>query len=370
MATRAETQRRKRELAEELRRICEDGESSSGTLLPPVRELASRFEMSRHTAMQVLEELEAEGLLYSIRGHGTFIGEREVKSVPPFAVVRTSEEWDDHDRLMYSGFTEQMSRFGANTFSISRTVAVELVAEGRLPACSGIKASTYPTPEGETAAIVPGLPHVGFEAHADRRISDVVGFDNYGGGRRACFYLHEQGHSRIGFVDCSTENPETSWSKERARGWADAMEALDLPCEEFYIPNRTGEPIEAVVGVAAAEAFLTMPPISAFVFANDEIAHAFFHRLGELGIPPAMWPACVGFDDLATPDGQVLCSLRLPWEEVGREAARILWSRACGKLDGPTIRREVPMQLIPRLSCQPGWAHQFSFSVGSRTSSS
>jgi DNA-binding LacI/PurR family transcriptional regulator len=252
---------------------------------------------------------------------------------------------------------------------MSRAAVAELVESGRLPACSGIRAATYPT-EGDPVPVVPGLPHVGFKSHADPRISDVVDFDNYGGGQRACYYLHEQGHSRIGFVDCSTDNPEDDWSSERARGWSDAMQALDLPFEKFLIPNGTGKVDEKLVGTAAAESFLSMPSISALVFANDSLAHSFFHRLGELGIPPAMWPACVGFDDLATPDGQVLCSMRLPWDELGRESARVLWARVCGKLTGPTIHRNVPMQLIPRLSCRPGWAHDFSFSVGSRTSSS
>jgi DNA-binding LacI/PurR family transcriptional regulator len=319
--------------------------------------------------MQVVEELEAEGLLHTVRGQGTFIGGREARNRPPFLVVRTNGDWDERDRATYSGFTEQMSRFGANTFSMSRQMVMELVESGRFPACSGIHSSTY-TETGDPIVIAPGLPLVGFEGHADPRVSDVVGFDNHGGGQRACFYMHEQGHSRIGFVDCATGKLEDEWSSERARGWRDAMQALELPFEQYFIANPTGQADPTLVGPAAAETFLSMPSISAFVFANDSVAHSFFQRLGELGIPPAMWPACIGFDDLATPDGQVLCSMRLPWDELGRESARVLWSRVCGKLTGPKIHRNVPMQLISRLSCRPGWAHDFSFSVGSPNSSS
>ncbi|CAN5692932.1 hypothetical protein BH11ARM2_BH11ARM2_18810 [soil metagenome] len=370
MASRAEMQRRKRELAEELRKMCETTSSEAGTMLPPVREMASRFEMSRHTAMQVVEELESEGLLHTIRGHGTFVGGREPKSIPPFLVVRDDRGWTDNERAQYSGFTEQMSRFGANSFSVSIDVARELLQRGKLPVCSGVYASTFEPLTGETRCFGAGVPHVGLEGHADLRISDQVGFDNHGGGRRACFYLHEQGHSRIGFVGCHRDSADVTWSAERAAGWQDAMQALDLAWEPYLISNEASGVGEAESGRSAAEVFLRMAPMSALVFANDSIAHAFFARLRERGIPPSMWPACVGFDDLPTVDGQVLCSIRLPWDQLGREAARVLWDRVTGKLQGGMVHRKLPMQLIPRLSCQVGWAHDFSFSIGFPTSSS
>lgn len=368
MATRAEMQRRKRELSDELRRMCVGGDSTPRTLLPPVRELAARFDMSRHTAMGVVEELEAEGLLHSVRGHGTFVGGRERRTIPPFLVVRDERAWSENERAQYSGFTEQLSRFGAHSFSLPIDVAYRLASSGALPTCSGVYASTLNYKSGDTISYAPGIPYVGLMGHSDRTISDVVDFDNHGGGQRACYYLHEQGHSRIGYVGFHASRGEPPWSAERASGWAEAMEALDLPSEGLLILNEHEEPGEEVVGKEAADRFLTMAPISALVFANDMVAHSFFGHLRERGIPPSMWPACVGFDDVPTIDGQVLCSIRLPWAELGREAARVLWARVNGTLTGPTALRRLPMQLIPRLSGQSGWAHEFSFTIFSRNS--
>ena len=43
--------------------------------------------------------------------------------------------------------------------------------------------------------------------------------------------------------------------------------------------------------------------------------------------------------------------LRLPWDDVGRAAAQLLWERKTGRLAGQAAQRLVPMQLIPRLTC-------------------
>nr|WSY56245.1 GntR family transcriptional regulator [Streptomyces sp. NBC_00886] len=47
-------------------------------LLPKERELAETFQVSRNTVRQALQSLIEDGLIYSVRGHGTFVSDRRI----------------------------------------------------------------------------------------------------------------------------------------------------------------------------------------------------------------------------------------------------------------------------------------------------
>jgi DNA-binding LacI/PurR family transcriptional regulator len=81
------------------------------------------------------------------------------------------------------------------------------------------------------------------------------------------------------------------------------------------------------------------------------------------GVPREKWPAIVGFDNLTSAQGQVLTSLRLPQEELGRTAADLLWERRHGLLTGPPVHRRAHMSLLPRLSCRTGWSSSVGLPV-------
>lgn len=62
-----------RQLAETLRRQIESGALSDQEPLPPERELALRYEVSRDTVRKAIRLLDEEGMLYSDHGRGTFV---------------------------------------------------------------------------------------------------------------------------------------------------------------------------------------------------------------------------------------------------------------------------------------------------------
>ncbi|KGK91534.1 GntR family transcriptional regulator [Desulfosporosinus sp. HMP52] len=61
------------QLKEQIRRRITQGIWPAGTKLPPERELAKSIAVSRNTVSQAYKELEAEGVLSSARGKGTFV---------------------------------------------------------------------------------------------------------------------------------------------------------------------------------------------------------------------------------------------------------------------------------------------------------
>jgi GntR family transcriptional regulator len=61
-----------RRLADELRRSIRDGKFPPGRRLPTEAEVTSRWRVSRQTARHAFDELVAEGLIYRVRGRGSF----------------------------------------------------------------------------------------------------------------------------------------------------------------------------------------------------------------------------------------------------------------------------------------------------------
>ena len=62
------------QMVEQIRRLMAMGALRPGDRLPPVRELAARARINRNTAARAIQTLEAQGLLRTRVGQGTFVG--------------------------------------------------------------------------------------------------------------------------------------------------------------------------------------------------------------------------------------------------------------------------------------------------------
>ncbi|WP_240197792.1 GntR family transcriptional regulator [Nonomuraea lactucae] len=73
-----------RQLADVLRKQIDEGELQPGALMPSEADLMSEFGVARITARNAIRELRAAGVIYTIRGEGSFVGPekapREVRS--------------------------------------------------------------------------------------------------------------------------------------------------------------------------------------------------------------------------------------------------------------------------------------------------
>lgn len=78
-----EPRRLYRQVAEQIRALIESGELKSGTRLPPERELAERFAVSRPTVREALIVLEVEGHIQIRMGSGVYVSAKPFPAAPP-----------------------------------------------------------------------------------------------------------------------------------------------------------------------------------------------------------------------------------------------------------------------------------------------
>lgn len=76
-----EPRRLYRQVAEQIRGLIETGELKPGTRLPPERELAERFAISRPTVREALIVLEVEGHIQIRMGSGVYVSQRPARQI-------------------------------------------------------------------------------------------------------------------------------------------------------------------------------------------------------------------------------------------------------------------------------------------------
>lgn len=381
MVQRKTTLERKLALTQELRRSSQDGTLIPGDMLPTVRELSERHQLSVRIVAQELQKLVDEGVLYTIPRKGTFVGRTSVAEQDLYLLLTTTPDMPNssapHINYIRVGFEERVAQLGATSLVLPIDVALELKRQGMLPSCSGVFDFSYspqalpkwPRQEGvpylrlsgssSSSTQASGLEEAGLVDNID---FDSVDFDNFDGGRQATQHLLYQGHKRIAFLGLhQPEYPSGfyNWSAQREVGWREALSRVGISSNAMlFLPQRepTDREQEIEIAAQACQKLVRRIDITAIVAANDLAVMGLFKALQEAGIPANQWPSVIGFDDLPETKSFVLTSLRLPWEDMGRSAADLLWERKNGRLRGPTQKRIIKMKLISRLSSRQGWS--------------
>lgn len=359
MATRKNTQAQKRAVEKALRESLRDGSTSAGAHLPPVREIALAHGVSLYIAYEALQALRREGLFHAVPSVGTFAGRSHGKPREAF-VITWPDGADERDTQIKLGFEDGIAACGGAVLRWTRAQAKEVEQSGE----SGVAGVfewgfSIEWELGQTARVQFGsaaLPGKEF-------VRDRVEFDDRAGGREVTEHLLAEGHRHIAFLGLHTargEGPE--WSRERESGWRDCLEERGLATRAFH-PDQAPRAYDYEDSLRCARraardlvgALARGEELTAVVAANDGAALELLELLRAQNVPRANWPALVGFDNDARLSDHLLTSLRLPWEEVGRTAAQLLWQRHQGKASGAQ-HRLVPMKLIPRLTCRKAWA--------------
>lgn len=369
MSTRHETDKRKASLRMALREACLSGKQAMHNAVPPVRELAATYSISPPLVRQVLQELEEEGVLYAIPRVGTFIGTPPAEAGEFYAIEipeRPIPGELEGERQIRIGFEDRVAARGGGSLVFRLDARRPPMRLEQAPLFAGIFVFDVPgvLPDPRQASV----PVVWFGHEADRVSGvDLVSFDDLEGGRIATRHLLGFGHRRIAFLALhgaeAVRQPGRStlaFSIEREAGWREVMAAEGLPAEglAFRVNAKSrpeGSVEQADAAYTAAQALTQRSDITAVVTANDAAANGLLRALKDAAVPVERWPAIVGFDDRYDVTIQNVSSFRLPWEEVGRVAADLLWERSHGILTGPPVHRRVSMRLIQRLTSRPNW---------------
>src|SRR4051812_20574632 len=67
------------QLEEHIKGLIEEGVLKPGDVLPPEREYAEKYQISRMTVRQAFTQLVNEGYLFRLQGKGTFVAERKIE---------------------------------------------------------------------------------------------------------------------------------------------------------------------------------------------------------------------------------------------------------------------------------------------------
>jgi LacI family transcriptional regulator len=182
-----------------------------------------------------------------------------------------------------------------------------------------------------------------------RRFPDLktnyVVTDDVHGGQLAAEHLVTLGHRRIGMVN----GPEhISSARERFQGYRETMERHHLVVNPSYI--ITGA-VTMQDGYEAARELLTHEPLPTALFTfSDFVAFGAMKAIREAGLQVPEDISVVGYDDnqfascMETP----LTTVRVPKEQLGMEAARVLKGQL--EDDQPVRQVELVVELVVRES--------------------
>lgn len=367
MASRRETREQQRGVEQALRALVGGNSLQNGAMLPSVSEIAQQHGVSRYIAHRALQMVGEEGLFRAVPKVGSFAGSSDADAA---SQVFLTDDADPHPYRaeIQIGFDSCVATRGGTALSLELSASCDswrelpvggvflLAREERLDSL---------LEGGPLAAGGPFLastPRVRIGSHwREGESLDLLSFDDEDGGFRAARHLIERGFKSIAFLGVHVPTLARSakeWSSEREQGWRRALREAGLPYHEmaFWPQSESDDSQGAMrIGHELAGSMLRRGDVRAVVAANDAVAMGLLQGLREAGTPRDDWPAIVAFDNSEAARRHNITSLHLPWDEIGREAADLLWSRARGLLPPQRQHRAVPMRLIPRLSCREKW---------------
>ncbi len=371
MATRQEIHQRKLELKKALRTRCLDGQLQPGSLAPSKRQLATEFEVSSSVVSQVMQELIQEQLFYTVPRSGTFVGTPRPSRRHSFVFYSEAPPAYATTQLVRSGFESRIAQLGGTVFTLYRHQVDAITPDDSMPFVAGVMEWGHRVTPRERAELhdsdTAAVCYATTLEEAEWR--DSVAFDDIDGGRQATEHLLAAGHRRIAFFGLhqkqAPEADEPVWSQLREVGWKQALEDSGLWTEKLaFRASRSVDPHSPEDQERAAHQIarrlLKHADIDAIVVTNDHATRALLNELRKGGLAPLHWPAIVSFDDVPTQQEELVSSMRLPWDYIGKAAADLLWERSHGQLPPEPQHRLVKMHLIPRLSCQPRWMSKAS----------
>ena len=192
-----------------------------------------------------------------------------------------------------------------------------------------------------------GTPYVLIDRSIPGVEADVVQGDSLGGARKLIEHLIGLRHTRIAMI---AESESVSTSRERRRGYRDALEAAGLPVLPELLVEAT---VDMQGGYTGIHALLKLDPRPTAVFAiNNLVAVGAVKALREQGLTVPGDMALVAFDDIehVAALNPFLTVMPQPAETFGTIAVQLLFDRILGRGQPQPRRVVLPSDVVVRES--------------------
>ena len=322
-------------VAEMLRNTIRNGEFPKDKRLPSDHELMQQTGFSRHTVRQAISVLEHEGLVYRVRGSGTYLRETVRRKTTYNIAVVTTYIGEYIFPEILKGINQTLSQNGYvsmlyatyNRVENERKILNELltkpidgiIVEGTKTALPNPNIDRYQKLQKQ------GVPMVFINGYYPEmnRVPHVVS-DDREGGKTACRYLLEHGCRNVAGIFKSDDIQ----GMRRYAGYADAMLSAGLDIHDELVFWYTTENRNDVLAATLQK----LQACDGVVCYNDEVALEIAKAVHAGEIFPL---AIASFDHstYASLSPEPVFSLDSPKADIGSQAAEklldLLHNRSC-----------------------------------------
>lgn len=345
-----------KQIREDIRRKMMNKEIVPGEPLDTEVVLAKKYGVSIITVRNAILDLVNEGLLYRIRGKGTFVNpsysssvqktnENLIAFVVPFFNELVSSLMEGIERITQVFGYHLVIKNSGDDIEKESNIIHELRAQGTKGL---IVWPVIPYVGAQPTETLKALKKEGFPiVLVDQKLSEfeisTVTSDNFGGAYLAVTHLIERGCKRIGFI---TEGPFLSSISERFQGYRAALDNYNLPFDDRLVfRKRVTENKEAF------KEYLESQQIDGLFIYCDSTALGVKYTIDVLGLKIPRDLKIVGFDDLESVRhlDVPLTTVAQMGEDIGAFAANLLFRQ----INGTSKAIEeitVPTRLVVRQS--------------------
>ncbi|MFC3804042.1 GntR family transcriptional regulator [Cohnella sp. GCM10012308] len=350
------------------------GEWPPDSLIPSQTELANMYETSEMTSRRALSELVNEGLIYRLRGKGSFVkgassaAKGREQAEPPYANNGLERVYLVHNtgahiyylehrfyEEMFSAIREEADRrglaFGVWDYSLS----------GKLPdePNTGFIATTMGkydfTSEHIEQWMKEGRDLVTVHSYFPQFPVPYVIVDNLTGGYLATQHLLALGHRRIGILLTGSSlvdlNQEFSL---RLQGYKLALDIAQIPLDSKLVHVIDADTENQQSGERGFHYFFELDEPPTAIFATSDLKAYGLSRAAQmngLSVPGDL--SIIGYDDLRFAQFTGLTTINQNTAQMGKKAVEILCAPKASKGGSASLKDEIIPALVVRSSTGP-----------------
>lgn len=344
------------EIKESLWEAIKEGRYPPGSSLPPVIELARIYKASNKTVLKALNALNAEGILESKRGKGSFVlsGKQHAASSRRIGFVHAGEPGYLKSRPWPGDVVEDLRKalkkagYSLHPYSLEKFDPLVIADRLKREKLAGLILFEVTSDRLLTDLKALQLPIISMDHDGYRLGVSSVVFDNSLGGILATKSLIERGHREIAFIRplyyrySGGSNPYLDAVEEdRVQGYRLAMMTAELPVHIETYPKRPGNLHQKIL-----ELFARRPSPTAILCKSGHSAEEVISEVEQLGIRIPEDLSLISFDcaDVTCAGGRHLASVKLHTHEMGKKGGQLM-VRELKKREGIPERVILPVKI-------------------------